>query len=532
MTIVGMGGVAARDQAAHFGRSCSSALSCPGTAIEVSPEMAEQKHQSSSTSSHDDAPGGLLRQALTSPFLWGGLATYGFYQLIPRLPMHRELAERYFCGHPLEYVQTAMFFVGMALLASRMLRLRRERVALADCRLETSQPVGGEEIDVCGALDAAVRRLPARLHDTQIARRLTDLSAYLRHRQAGGGAEEQMRYLDQTAADRVHESYSLLQTINWAVPIIGFLGTVMGITLAIANLNVDSGQLDDELNRVTAAQAVTDDAPALDLSDVIKIAIGYFFVKKSEGSVLNEVEEFGQRNILPLVPGSHTGGNPLLEAESEAARKLIDRTEALIEGQTQMWQESVESLRTRWTGTLKEQQNQLSGALTTGTRQTLSDHAAQLAALRQQLAGTLGEIATELSRQMEQSSRVRHEQDATLTRRMETFAEELSQSLVRAQASADARNENMITAMTEQLAGWQQQLKQATGAVEAQLEGLTAQTQALTDLVEQEGGIAVLQTRLTENLEALRTAETFEQTMHSLSAAVHMLTVHARPKAA
>ena len=133
---------------------------------------------------------------------------------------------------------------------------------------------------------------------------------------------------------------------------------------------------------------------------------------------------------------------------------------------------------------------------------------------------------------MEQSSRVRHEQDATLTRRMETFAEELSQSLVRAQASADARNENMITAMTEQLAGWQQQLKQATGAVEAQLEGLTAQTQALTDLVEQEGGIAVLQTRLTENLEALRTAETFEQTMHSLSAAVHMLTVHARPKAA
>ncbi|REJ87485.1 MAG: hypothetical protein DWQ34_25040 [Planctomycetota bacterium] len=494
--------------------------------------MVEQKTHSTSAPAFEIAEEGSIKQALMSPLLWGGLATFGFYQLIPLLPMHRELAQRYFCGHPLEYVQTAMFFVGMALLASRMIGLRRERSALAECRLATPQSLEEGEIDACSELDSAVSRLPARLHNTQIARRLRDLSAYLRHRQSAGGVEEQMRYLDQAAADRVYESYSLLQTINWAVPIIGFLGTVMGITLAIANLNVDSGQLDDSLNHVTVALAVAFDTTALALSYSIVLVFGYFFVKKAEGGVLTEVEEFGQRCVLPLIPQAHSAGSPLLEAETEAAQKLIDRTESLIEGQTRMWQESVESLRTRWTGTLEDQQARLAGALTKGTRQTLSDHAAQLAELRQQLAGTLGEIATELSRQMERSSRVRHEQDESLTRRMETFADDLSRSLASAQASADERNEAMIAAMTEQITGWQQQLQHATNAVEAQLAGLTAQTQALTDLVEQEGGIAALQSRLTDNLEALRTAETFEQTMHSLSAAVHMLTVHARPKAA
>ena len=40
---------------------------------------------------------------LLSPLLWGGLLTVGFYRLIPVLPVQRELAERYFCNHPLEY---------------------------------------------------------------------------------------------------------------------------------------------------------------------------------------------------------------------------------------------------------------------------------------------------------------------------------------------------------------------------------------------------------------------------------------------
>ncbi len=49
---------------------------------------------------------------LSSPFLWGAAATATFYSLIPFLPVQRELAERYFCGHPMEYILAGLFFLG------------------------------------------------------------------------------------------------------------------------------------------------------------------------------------------------------------------------------------------------------------------------------------------------------------------------------------------------------------------------------------------------------------------------------------
>ncbi|MEI2659369.1 MAG: MotA/TolQ/ExbB proton channel family protein [Bifidobacterium adolescentis] len=52
----------------------------------------------------------------------------------------------------------------------------------------------------------------------------------------------------------------LIRTITWAVPILGFLGTVIGITMAIANITPD--QLESSLGEVTAGLAVAFDTTA------------------------------------------------------------------------------------------------------------------------------------------------------------------------------------------------------------------------------------------------------------------------------
>jgi hypothetical protein len=52
------------------------------------------------------------------------------------------------------------------------------------------------------------------------------------------------------------------------------------------------------------------------------------------------------------------------------------------------------------------------------------------------------------------------------------------------------------------------------------------------NLLERGDSIASLEEKMTQNLTALRAAATFDQTMHSLSAAVHLLTAHARQRAA
>ena len=69
-------------------------------------------------------------------------------------------------------------------------------------------------------------------------------------------------------------------------------------------------------------------------------------------------------------------------------------------------------------------------------------------------------------------------------------------------------------------------------AGESQLEAINRQGELLGQLGEREAELETLQRRLIDNIVALRAAETFEQTMHSLSAAVHLLTAHVRQRAA
>jgi hypothetical protein len=57
-------------------------------------------------------------------------------------------------------------------------------------------------------------------------------------------------------------------------------------------------------------------------------------------------------------------------------------------------------------------------------------------------------------------------------------------------------------------------------------------SETLTGLVEGEQQLVRLEARLAENLEAIHNGETFEQTLHNLTAAVHLLTARSKPKAA
>ena len=49
--------------------------------------------------------------------------------------------------------------------------------------------------------------------------------------------EDHLKYLSDVDAASAARSYGLVRFIVWAIPIMGFLGTVIGITVAIANLS-------------------------------------------------------------------------------------------------------------------------------------------------------------------------------------------------------------------------------------------------------------------------------------------------------
>ncbi len=482
---------------------------------------------------HDGTSGepGWAATVFASPVLWGGLLTVGFYQLIPVLPVQRELAERYFCSHPLEYATALLFFVGMAILGLKGFRMFAERRALTETPIDLDALRRIPEPDRrVTELASQLAAAPPAVRSSGLGRRLRDIVTWLRGQQSREGLEEHLKYLAEIAGERMHDSYALVRTITWAVPILGFLGTVIGITLAIANVTPE--QLDTSLGEVTGGLAVAFDTTALALGLSLVLVFTSFLIERFEQGILNEIEEFGIRRLLGLFPASPHGGHSLSDVQSQASQHLLEKTESLITWQTQLWQESLESLRSRWTQSLETQQQELDAALQAGMQATLDDHARQLEAVRGEFLTAFRESADELRAGLAETRADQKSLLETAQAQLEQLWSTARSDLATLQSDQAERASELLATLTDAVSGWQQELRQSSEAGIAQSEELRQQRELLARIVESEEGLARLQGSLKDNLEALRGLEAFDETLHSLTAAVHLLTARARPKAA
>ncbi|MBW3538873.1 MAG: MotA/TolQ/ExbB proton channel family protein [Planctomycetes bacterium] len=436
-----------------------------------------------SNSTHD-AAGSRWSSLALSPVLWATAATVGFYAVIPYLPVQRELAARYFTSHPLEYVTAALFFLGLAILARKAVGFAAENRALESSPLEglaTARTMHAAE--TASVLEQRLRAIPGRLAGTRLIERVRDVCDFIRGRRSSEGLEDHLRHLANQAADRSHESYGMVRTVTWAVPILGFLGTVMGITIAIANVTPE--QLETSLNDVTGGLAVAFDTTALALALSLVLVFATFVVQGAENRILTRVEDYAAARLPAVFPPATSPAATLHAAEAESARRLLEGTESLIASHAHVWQQSLDALRHRWQETLAGQQTRLDEVLREGMAATLADHSRQLATVR-------GEFLTAFGRLVEE----------------------------------------FPVRLTEAVGGWQSQLAQSTATLAEGLSDLNRQTETLRELVGGEHELARLEDRLVQNLEALRAAENFQETVHSLSAAVHLLTARVRSRAA
>jgi len=468
-----------------------------------------------------------------SPLLWGGLLTAGFYQLIPFLPVQRELAERYFCNHPLEYATAALFFVGIATPGLKAIGAFNQRAALGLNLLDKTS--ASETVDAIGrteSLEKDLAGLSPKQNRSILAMRIRDVCLYVRGRRSGAGLEEHLKYLAELAAEKLHTSYALVRNITWAVPIIGFLGTVIGITIAIANVTPD--QLDSSLGEVTSGLAVAFDTTALALALSLVLVFSSYLVERSEQAILADVEEFGIKRITPLFPVESEPASPLIAAEQQASQHLIEKTEALINWQAQVWEEGIDSLRNRWTETLEKQQDSLDDAIQQGLASTLDEHQRELGDVRSEFIEAFQVVSKQLTDNHAAASHAQQQVHQEFQQQMSELWQHVRIDFAALREEQNTRMDELLKSLSQNVGGWQTQLKESTDAGTAQLGELRHQGEILLKVVAQEEQLARLQLRLNENLEAVRVADTFEETLHSLTAAVHLLSVKTKtkPKAA
>ena len=108
-----------------------------------------------------DKAGNLYQTFIRSPLLWGSLATVGFFGLIHGGVIDDPLVIRYFTSHPVEYMETALFAVGLAALLLKILDVAGQSAALGQSPLGTALH-GNSSPEECAVLLDRLARLPGR----------------------------------------------------------------------------------------------------------------------------------------------------------------------------------------------------------------------------------------------------------------------------------------------------------------------------------------------------------------------------------
>src|SRR5207302_5796695 len=128
--------------------------------------------------------------------------------------------------HDVECVEVILFCCAISALGTKLWNARRER---AVCRRAALPAWDGQAapVDRAPQLLAELGRLPRRLQSTYLACRATAILDFLCSRRSANDLDDQLRTLSDNDVGAMEGSYALTRFITWAIPILGFLGTVL-----------------------------------------------------------------------------------------------------------------------------------------------------------------------------------------------------------------------------------------------------------------------------------------------------------------
>lgn len=126
--------------------------------------------------------------------------------------------------------------------------------------------------------------------------------------------DEILRSQGDQDASMMETSYSLLRGFIWAIPVLGFIGTVLGLSDAIGGFGsvlgsgAEMNEITGSLKEVTAGLAIAFDTTLEALVAALVLQIIYTFLHKSEEEFLDSCSEYCHRNIvnrLRIMPYEH-----------------------------------------------------------------------------------------------------------------------------------------------------------------------------------------------------------------------------------
>lgn len=238
------------------------------------------------------------------------------------------------------YVESFFFFVAMSILWLKMKKLRHQKDAMFLDVLpsDISQEVNAQNV---GQFVDHLYGLPARLRDSMMVNRIRKALELFEVRQNNGEVSGMMDAQSNIDSARIGGSYSLVKVFLWAIPILGFIGTVLGLSQAIGSMDLknvsDMDKIMASIGNVTSGLGTAFDTTLLGLVLAMFLNFPMNTLAKAEDDNLNNIDAFCNEIVMPRlndgggVAGGDTNGlmDVLVKAVANAQKEFLVDLNAL-----------------------------------------------------------------------------------------------------------------------------------------------------------------------------------------------------------
>lgn len=476
-----------------------------------------------------------LEWLLRSPVLWGGVAGLSFYAALNQGWINSPQLVRYMAGHPVEYCTGIAFFVGLAALAIRFLDQAGQFATLDNVTLGL-KPIGGLPISACDELIQMLDELPLSAQKNLLARRLRDALEMVRRKDSADAIEQNLQYLEELDRARIQSSYSLVKIIVWAMPVLGFLGTVIGITVAIAELTPET--MEKSMPAVTHGLGIAFDTTAQALALTMIVMFLKHAVERSDSRLLDVVDARAAEELVGRFQFTGTDSDPNVASIRRMSEQVVTAVESLASRQAEIWRSSIDETHQQWADVSTSTSKIIQDSLTVVMRQALEEHARRLNEgthiyadkLSRSSQETVGHLREGLEKLAELLVDSLHRHGEVLTRSENELAQENRRHLSEVEAAlgeamvvAAERQETLINKSENLLKEMQIALVEAAEATVRQQEQLVRQGDVMLQVVGAAGQVQQLETALNKNLDALVKTQHFDDMALNLTAAIQLL---------
>jgi biopolymer transport protein ExbB/TolQ len=381
---------------------------------------------------------------------------------------------RYAVCHPVAIMSVFLFCIAMVSMTEKLwLAIRELRtVSLASKFLRDFVQKAPQDSPIESAdwLEKMWRTLPTRSLRCWLGLRVAEIISRQTSRGTCRQLSDDLRDLAGRDADAQHDGYGLVRIISWAMPMFGFLGTVIGISETLGQMDTKalaSGS-QEAMNSLTAGLYVAFDTTAVGLILTVAAMFMMFVVGRLELRLLNIIDREVSDCLEGLLTEDDQQPKDIYRVEETirlVSEQFVQSVERLVEKQSDHWRESIDVAQERWN------------------------------------ASTLA--VSDLSNQVITRS---------LNESLDRYVEKFEQAQASGAAQLDARYQQ-----------WQTTLSEQARSMHAHHAAVLRQTELLTELVEKGQHLQAIEDNMQQNLSRLTDVDRFHEVAICLTEAVAVL---------